>query len=59
MIKNHKIISLAIIGLVVGGIVGAVTGPGQVDMLSAAVVGAVVGFLAGWVWNTRSGESAE
>ena len=57
MINDHKVVSLAIIGLVLGGIIGAVVNSGQVNMLSVAIVGGVVGFLAGWVWNTRSDES--
>lgn len=57
MIKNNKIISLAIIGLVIGGIIGAVLDSGQANALSVGIVGGVVGFLAGWVWNSRSGEA--
>jgi len=59
MIKDNKVVSLAIIGLVLGGIIGAVVNSEQVNMLSVAIVGGVVGFLAGWVWNTRSDESKE
>ena len=59
MIKNNKIISLTIIGIVIGGIVGTLFDSGQVDMLSAAIVGGVAGFLAGWIWNSRPGESKE
>lgn len=59
MMKNNKIISLAIIGIVLGGIVGTLVDSGQVDVLSAAIVGGVAGFLAGWVWNSRAGESKE
>ena len=59
MIKNNKIISLAIIGLVVGGIIGAIVNSEQANALSVAVIGGVVGFLAGWAWHSRSGESKE
>jgi len=59
MISNNKIISLAIIGIVLGGIVGVVVNTAQVNMLSAAALGGIVGFLAGWIWNTRSGESKD
>lgn len=59
MINNNKIISLTIIGIVLGGIVGTLVDSGQVNMLSAAIVGGVAGFLAGWVWNSRSGESKD
>jgi len=59
MINNNKIISLAIIGIVLGGIVGTLVESGQVNMLSGAIVGGVAGFLAGWIWNSRSGESKE
>ncbi len=59
MIKNNKIISLAVIGLVLGGIIGVGVNTEQINMLSAAIFGGVVGFLAGWVWNTRSAGSKE
>jgi len=59
MIKNNKVISLTIIGLVLGGIVGVGVNTEQVNLLSAGIIGGVVGFLAGWVWNTRSSDSKE
>ncbi len=59
MIKNNKIISLTVIGIVLGGIVGTLVESGQVNMLSAAIVGGIAGFLAGWIWNSRSAESKE
>ena len=59
MIKNNKIISLAIIGLVLGGIIGAVVNTEQTNALSVAVIGGVVGFLAGWIWHSRSGDTEE
>ena len=59
MITQNKIISLAIIGLVLGGIVGSVVDSEQVNMITAAVAGGAIGFLAGWVWNTRSGGSED
>ena len=54
MIKNNKVISLTVIGIVLGGIVGTVVNTGQFNMLTVAVFGGVVGFLAGWIWNSRS-----
>jgi len=59
MIKNNKIISVTIIGIVLGGIVGAIVNSAQVNMLSAAILVGIVGFLAGWIWNARSDESKE
>lgn len=59
MIKNNKIVSLAVIGLVLGGIVGVGVNTEQVNLLSAGIVGGVIGFLAGWVWNTRSSDSKD
>jgi len=59
MIQKNKIISLAIIGLVLGGIIGAVVNSEQIDMYTLAIVGGVIGFLAGWIWNSRSGGSEE
>lgn len=59
MISNNKVISLAIIGIVLGGIVGAVVNSGQFNALTVAVFGGTVGFLAGWVWRSRSEESKE
>lgn len=59
MIQKNKIISLAIIGLVLGGIIGAVVNSEQIDMYTFAIVGGVIGFLAGWIWNSRSGGSEE
>ena len=59
MIKNNKIISLAVIGLVLGGIIGVGVNTEQINLLSTAAFGGVVGFLAGWIWNTRSDGSKE
>lgn len=59
MIQKNKIISLAIIGLVLGGIIGAVVNSEQIYMYTLAIVGGVIGFLAGWIWNSRSGGSEE
>jgi hypothetical protein len=59
MIKQNKIISLAIIGLVLGGIVGAMVDSEQANAATLAIVGGVIGFLAGWVWNSRSGGSED
>ena len=59
MINNNKIISLTIIGAVLGGIVGTMVNTGQFNTVTVAIFGGVVGFLAGWVWNTRSDESKD
>ena len=59
MIMQNKIISLAIIGLVLGGIVGAAVDSEPANMAILAAVGGIIGFLAGWVWNTRSGGSED
>ena len=57
MIKNNKIVSLTIIGLVVGLILAVLAGTGQNNSFMFVPVGGIVGFLAGWFWNTRSGEA--
>ena len=54
MINNNKLISLTVIGIVLGGIVGTVVNSGQFNTLTVAVFGGVVGFLAGWIWSSRS-----
>jgi hypothetical protein len=59
MIKQNKIISLAIIGLVLGGIVGVMVNSEQASAAMFAGFGGVIGFLAGWIWNSRSGGSEE
>ena len=59
MISNNKIISLAVIGIVLGGILGFFVNTEQFNMVSAAVAGGVIGFLAGWIWNSRSDGSKE
>ena len=59
MIMQNKIISLTIIGLVLGGIVGAAVDSEQAIMALLAAVGGIIGFLAGWVWNSRSGGSED
>ena len=61
MIKQNKVISLAIIGLVLGGIVGAAVDSEQANIIwpLLAAVGGIIGFLAGWVWNSRSGGSED
>ncbi|MBU2676661.1 MAG: hypothetical protein KJP16_06205 [Gammaproteobacteria bacterium] len=58
MIAKHKIISLTIIGLVVGLILGML-GIGGANMLALIAVCGIVGFIAGWIWQTRSGEAEE
>ena len=57
MIKENKIISLAVIGLVLGGIIGVLVDSEQANVAALATLGGAVGFLAGWVWNSRSGGS--
>ena len=59
MIKNNKIVSLAIIGVVLGGIIGTMVNSGQFNAVTVAIFGGVVGFQAGWIWNTRSDGSKE
>ena len=59
MIKQNKIISLAVIGLVLGGIVGVLINSEQASAAEFAGFGGVVGFLAGWIWNSRTGKSEE
>lgn len=54
MIKNNKIISLVILGIVLGGIIGIVVNSEQANMVTVAIFGGAIGFLAGWIWNTRS-----
>jgi uncharacterized protein YcfJ len=57
MINENKVVSLAIIGIVLGGVVGAVFDSEQINLVSGAIGGGVIGFLVGWVWNTQSGGS--
>jgi len=59
MITQNKIISLAVIGLVIGGIVGVMLNSEQFSAAAFAGFGGVIGFLAGWIWNSRSGGSEE
>jgi len=57
MLQKHKMLSLAVIGLVLGGMVGALVVSDQAGIYSFAVIGGIIGFLVGWAWNTRSGEA--
>lgn len=57
MIKNNKIISLTVIGLVVGFILAVLVNSPQANAIVLAPLGGIVGFLAGWVWQTRSTEA--
>jgi hypothetical protein len=59
MIRENKIISLAVIGLVIGGIVGVMLNSEQFNAVAFIAFGGVIGFLAGWIWNSRSGGSEE
>jgi len=57
MIKENKIISLAVIGLVLGGIIGVVFNSEEFNAAAFAGFGGIAGFLVGWVWNVKSGGS--
>ncbi len=59
MIENNKILSLTVIGVILGGILGALVEIEQMPMYSVAAVGGAIGFLAGWVWQSRSDTSEE
>ena len=59
MIENNKILSLTVIGVILGGILGALVEIEQWGMYAVAAVGGVIGFLAGWVWQSRSDTSEE
>lgn len=60
MIENNKILSLTVIGVILGGILGALV---EIEVMGGmylvAVFGGVIGFLAGWVWQSRSDTSEE
>ena len=57
MIENNKILSLTVIGVILGGILGALVEIEQMSMYLVAAVGGVIGFFAGWVWQSRSDTS--
>lgn len=59
MLEKNKIVSLTIIGLITGAIIGAVVGSTQIHLVTAGLFGSVIGFLAGWIWQSRSGGSDE
>ncbi len=59
MIENNKILSLTLIGVILGGILGALVEIEQMSMYLVAAVGGVIGFFAGWVWQSRSDTSEE
>ncbi len=60
MIENNKILSLTVIGVILGGILGALV---EIEVMGGmywvAAVGGAIGFLAGWVWQSRSDTSEE
>lgn len=60
MIENNKILSLTVIGVILGGILGALV---EIEVMGGmylvAAFGGVIGFLAGWVWQSRSDTSEE
>ncbi len=57
MIANNKIISLTVLGLVIGLILGLMMSSGKADILLLSPFGGIVGFLAGWIWQSRSEKS--
>lgn len=57
MIAKNKIISLTIIGLVIGFILGMLGVSADGSVLMITVFGGVAGFIAGWIWQTRAGEA--
>mgnify|MGYP001820892943 CR=1 FL=1 len=57
MIKNNKIISLTIIGLVIGLILGVLVNSPQTNAIVVAPLGGIIGFVVGWIWETRSTEA--
>ncbi len=59
MIKNNKLLSLTIIGVVLGGIIGTVVNLHEINTLTVGAFGGLAGFLAGWIWTSRSDESKE
>ena len=59
MIKNNKTISLTIIGFVLGLILAVVANSPEANMLVVGPFGGIVGFLAGWIWQSRSGEAKQ
>lgn len=54
---KNKTIILAVAGLVVGGVVGALANTEAMDIYSMAVAGGIVGFLVGWVLQSRDKSS--
>ena len=49
---KSKIVSITVLGLVIGAILGLV---GVVpNTVGAVIIGGIVGFLVGWFWNSRS-----
>ena len=59
MNSQNKIIVLAVVGLVLGGVIGAVVNSEQVNVATLAAFGGIVGFLVGWVLKSRSDKSEE
>ncbi len=59
MNDKNKTIVLAIAGLVIGGIAGAIINSEELSVAMLAGMGGVAGFLIGWVWQSRSGKSDE
>lgn len=55
MIANNKIISLTVIGLVIGIVLFLLMNSGAAIAMVPA--GGVAGFLAGWIWQSRTEHS--
>ena len=59
MIKNNKIISLTVIGLVIGLVLALVGISPNANVAVLLPLGGIIGFVAGWIWQTRSPEAKE
>jgi small basic protein len=59
MIKNNKIISLTVIGLVLGLILALAMNSPDANVATLLPLGGIIGFIVGWVWNTRSPEAKQ
>lgn len=55
--KQNIIVWLAVVGLVLGGIIGAIINSEQASMFTIAPLGGVIGFLIGWILKARSDRS--
>ena len=57
MIAKNKIISLTIIGLVIGFVLFLLMNTGGSNVLGFVPIGGVIGFIAGWIWQSGSEKS--